>query len=307
MNENKKNLPNFLIVGAAKAGTTSLYHYLKQHPQIYLNDEIKESFFLTGLNFKNINSEGGYYNLNAINDVSGYQALFDGSNYATAIGEVCVGYLYFYKKTIPNIKRYLNDPKIIIILRNPVDRAYSNYLHFVRDGFEKQSFEDALNLENVRENASYWWGYQYKKAGLYYKSVKTYLENFSNIRISIFEDFINNPRLMLQNLLDFLEVNYSLFPNNINEKYNVSGVPRNKSLHRLITDPKEFIPPYLERIIKYTINNKVRDKLVRSMYNKNLRKSKMNENTRTFLKNYYREDVLQLQKLIDRDLSHWLK
>jgi len=147
-------LPNFLIVGAPKSGTTSLYYYLKEHPEIYMS-KLKEPHFFSkeckNLPFRGPKDESlgstKYMNLTW----EDYQNLFKGAITYKAVGEASADYLYYFKCSIKNIKKYLGNPKIIIILRNPIERAFSAYLHMLRDGREYLSFREALHMEEERK------------------------------------------------------------------------------------------------------------------------------------------------------------
>lgn len=139
-------MPNFLIVGAQKAGTTSLHYYLKQHPQIYMRPR-KEPHFFEGMHWD-------FYRpgriMLAVTDLADYQALFEGVTDEKAIGEASASYLYS-PKAPTLIKRSIPDARLIAILRNPPDRAYSNFLHCVRGGRESiVDFAEALRVEEER-------------------------------------------------------------------------------------------------------------------------------------------------------------
>ncbi len=246
------NKPNFLIVGAAKSGTTSLYHYLKQVPDIFLSESQKETFFLTGKKFNQINPNGGHYGSNAIDSFDEYLSLFKNVKDERAIGEVCTGYLFFAKETIPNIKKYLGNPTIIMVLRNPIERAYSNYLHTVRDSYESGSFEQALKLEKIRKEQSYWWGYQLLEVGLYYNKVKLYLKHFRNVHIYLFEDLAQDTAGILEDICAVLEVDSNANHKLLSQKFNVSGVPKNEIIHNILTKPKYFPPP-IRKLLKQLV------------------------------------------------------
>ena len=221
--KNNKKLPNFLIVGAAKSGTTSLYYYLKEHPEICISKNIKETFFFTGKDFKDVNKESCNYGRYAVTSLERYKLLFNHCANKKVRGEVCVAYLFFYKESIQNIKKILSDKvKIIIVLRNPIDRAFSNYLHHVRDGCEKETFEKALSLEKERKRKKWWWGYYLIEAGMYYDQVKAYLENFSEVKIYLYDDLKKDPLSLVQDIYRFLEVNDSFTPKSLGLKYNLN-------------------------------------------------------------------------------------
>jgi len=304
--EDKIILPNFLIVGAAKSGTTSLYYYLNEHPEIYMSP-IKEPHFLIGIDFSNIDEKGGRYDkLNkVIYRLEDYLNLFKNVKEEKAIGEATVGYLFFYRETIPNIKKYLKDPKIVILLRDPVDRAFSHYMHHVRDGYETLYFEEALKMEEKRKN--WWYGYQYTKLGFYYKQVKAYLDNFSNVRIYLFDDLKKDSLKVVQDIYRFLEVDDSFVPPSIGIKFNVTGIPKNKFLHEFLRKPnaiKSTLRPLARLVLP---DEETRERFLRKLLQKNLKKPEMKPETRDYLKRLYKEDILKLQDLIKRDLSHWLK
>ena len=139
------NLPNLLIVGAAKSGTTSLHNYLKQHPDIFMTKH-KEPHFL-------INSEIGTGRVHkAVITLQDYKKMFETDGKYRYKGESSVMYLAFPEFSIKNIKRYLMpDVKIIIMLRNPIERAFAGYLHNLRyNPSENLSFEEAIDNSEDR-------------------------------------------------------------------------------------------------------------------------------------------------------------
>ncbi len=301
-----KSLPNFLIVGAAKAGTTTLYNYLQKNPNIFV-PEHKEPYFLTGQSLAEINTNGGYYHRGMIDNFELYCDLYKNAYLKMMIGDFSTGYLYFYQSSIYNIKKYLGSPKIIIIIRNPVDRAYSNYLHHVKDGNETESFEDAISLIEERKKKNWWWGYSLLDAGLYYNQVKAYLENFTDVKIFLFEDLKNNSQFVVDDLCSFLNVSSFDIENKI---YNKSGVPKKNTktfLYRRLVGSNNFLVKSFLSLIPLSFKNKLREIITEKLLNTNLEKPQMKKETRIELQKYYKEDILKLQDLIKRDLSDWLK
>lgn len=296
-------LPNFLIVGAAKSGTTYLHHALKEHPEIYLSDSKKESFFLTGMDFKDTNEAGGWYGQGVVCDFLEYQSLFAAARDESAVGEACVGYLYYYKNTIPNIKKYLgNDVKILIVLRDPVERAYSNYMHHVRDGFEKLSFRDALNNQEERMSQDYWWGYDLVGASLYYDSVRAYMENFENVRVFTHDDILLDARGFYSSVCDYLSVDDSFIPGNIEKKYNVSGSQKIPAIGRLLRGRS-----IIKSALKPLIPREVRRVLSDWAFDKNLKKSPLSAEDRACVLRYFEDDIVFLSDLLGRDFSSWMR
>ena len=299
-------LPNFLIVGAAKSGTTSLYKYLLEHPDIYLPQKRKELRFFSSMSadYKGPGDEN--INQSIIQSIDEYKVFFDDVVYQKAIGESSPDYLYHYEKSVENIKKYLGDVKIIIILREPVSRAYSHYLMYVRDGREELSFEDALINENDRIQNNWEWGWAYKYAGLYHTQVKAYLENFSNVKVYLFDDLKNDESKLMKDLYGFLDVDASFIATNLDEKFNISGVPKYKFIQKLITQ-KNIIKTIVKPIMDFVLSAKMKKTIVDRIKNKNLIRKAMSEGTKKELKEFYAEDIKKLELLIDRDLSIWLR
>ena len=296
------NKPNFLVVGSAKSGTTSLFNYLTQHSDIYI-PEVKECRFFSQLqkNYKGLGAE--FFPNSGITDERDYFELFSGHENKVC-GEISNDYLYYYEKSIKNILKYLsNKIKIVIILRNPIDRAYSNYMHHIRDGWENISFEQALDDENSRIEENWGWSYHYVRTGMYYYQVKAYLENFQHTKIYLFEE-LKSKEIFLNKLYTFLEIRSNKELKDYKE-YNVSGYPRNKLIHNLLNKDnaiKKIIKP-----VAYSILPKDSvQKFVLNIKKNNLINVPMKNDTRNKLKYIFEDDISKLSNLIEMDLSHWL-
>lgn len=295
-------LPNFLVVGASKSGTSSIYHYLKQHPDIFLSNIQKEGRYFSqmpgdynGPGDKNLDDS-------ITRDLNLYKALFHGYRNEKAIGDISPEYLYFYENAIPLIKKDLGDKvKIIIILRSPVERAFSAYAHFKRDKRETLTFEDALDKEKERKAKNWVWAWQYKNSGLYYKQVKAYVDNFQNVKVLIFEDFNKDPQRILSEICTFLCVSND-FEFDTTYKYNVSGQPKNQVLYKLETS--RGLINFIKKLIPASFVSKMKKNLTGE---KQMVKSKIDDRTRKALIDFFKEDVLKLQEMIKTDVSHWLK
>ncbi|MDY7015905.1 MAG: sulfotransferase, partial [Cyanobacteriota bacterium] len=154
-------LPNFLIIGAAKGGTTSLYTWLAQHPQIYMTPVKEPNFF--ALQGENFNYPSGTvsqrYLDECVTNFEAYLEQFKAVNCEIAIGEASPFYLY-HPQAASRIQQTIPDVKLIAILRDPVERAYSNFLHHIREGFETvEDFSQALQAEESRMRDRWWWGF----------------------------------------------------------------------------------------------------------------------------------------------------
>ena len=305
-NRVKDKLPNFLIVGAAKSGTTSLYHYLKQHPEIYMSP-VKEPKFITAqfltFPFKGIGDEKVEQNI--IKSYNEYCNLFKGVSKEKIIGEASPDNLYYYEKAITIIIYHFEKTKIIIILRNPIERAFSAYMYFINCNREYLSFEEALKEEERRRNNNWELFWYYKDLGFYYHQVKAYLDNFDQVKIYLYDDLRKDPLGLIKDMYGFLGVDTSFIPD-ISIRYNVSGTPKNKFIYKFLKEPN-ILKTIVKPAAKFLIPKDRRREVIEKIKMKNLQKPQMKPETREYLKNLYREDILKLQDLIKRDLSSWLE
>ena len=299
------NVPNFLIVGAGKSGTTSIYHYISQHPEVFMSDP-KEPRFLSFGEERTFNGPGDHISKKStIYKFEEYCALFKNAERYKARGEASVDYLFFHRHVIPNIKRYIGDPKIIIILRNPVDRAYSAYTYLCRDGWEKLSFEEALQHEEERKILGYKWMWRYKEVGLYSEQVKAFIDNFSKVRIFLYEDLLNNTQNLIKNIFSFLEVDTEFHPVTLTH-HNASGIPRNKLINSLFVKPKG-LHKVARTLGGFVLGRKGWVNLREKLRGRILEKvTPLPEDIAEELREYYRNDIIKLENIIGRDLSHWL-
>lgn len=284
------NMPNFLVIGAMKAGTTALYHALKQHPQIYMS-HIKEPHFFT--------YEGEQLNYaGPVTDLESYHQLFEEASQGTIKGEVSPSYIYS-PKAPERIKNYLPNVKLVAILRNPVERAYSNFLMAVRQGDETLSFTQALEQEQqrIKNNWGLLWHYQSK--GFYAEQLQRYFKLFNQeqIRIYLYEDWNNHPTGLLQDMFGFLDVD-SAFTPDTDSRHNTSGIPQNNIVKTLVqkTYPLRFI-------YRKLASEELRSHVKKQVFHKPILSTQLHAQ----LIDLYREDILELQTLLQRDLSSWLE
>ena len=292
-------MPNFLIIGAAKAGTTALHTYLQQHPQIYMTPDKETNFFAfegEKLNFQGIGDEA--INQFSIIDLATYQQLFADVKDEMAIGEACPLYLYA-TQSVQKIASSLPEARLIVILRNPVDRAYANYLHLIRDDREpEKDFAQALEAEPQRIQNNWEWFWHYVQLGYYGQQLKRYYDEFdaSQIRVYLYEDLVQRSPWLIEDLFNFLQVDPNFIPDT-SIRPNKSGVPKNSALHQLLTKPNP-----IKSLLKPLFPAKLRQKIQHN----NLETPKLSPEVRQSLMKLYREDILVCQDLIGRDLSAWL-
>ncbi len=298
-----ETLPNFLIVGAAKSGTTSLHNYLNQHPDIFL-PAIKETYFLSGLQRDEFPES---FSSPIITELSEYRQLFNKAVNRQAIGEACIAYLFYFEQTIPRIKALLGNPTIFIILRNPIDRAFSHYTELWMDGIENLSFEEAIKYEPERiANGEWWWSSQYINMGLYADQVEAYIDAFGNDQVSIFlfEDFAQDPQLVTRAIFQKLRVDDSFLPE-VKMRYKATGIPKNRLWLRLIIQDNSFRKMY-RKILPLQWRSKVAAMGWKTQIQNNvIDKPLLSQDTRHFLQEYYAPNVLRLKQLTGIDFDQW--
>ena len=301
----KNKLPNFLIVGAAKCGTSSMHNYLNQHPEVFMPSynqygmKVKEPRFLIKDLVQN-RLHNGIWNFEE------YKSLFSDVKGEKAIGESTVLYLYYYQHAIKKIKENLGkDVKIIIMLRSPVDRAYSAFQHVSRGFQESNSFEESLDIEEGRISRDEYLTpmVMYKEMGLYYKMVKAYLHAFKNVHIIFYEDFRDNIEQEMEKIYDFLDITRNV-KIDFSVRHNVGGkIWKNERL-KYIFMSNLFIKSVLKFIIPKDFAKSIRKYLINLSTYKNL---PMKDETRKMLNDYFKQDIKKLSDLLNKDLKHWIK
>lgn len=300
-------LPNFLVVGAPKAGTTSMHRYLSEHPAIYVPPKKGLHYFTYDHLREKINGPGDREAIAGFcKTFPEYESHFaDVPSQCQAIGDASPSYLYF-SSCIPQIQKYLgSSTKIIIMIRNPIDRAFSMYLHLVRAKRETLSFYDALQAEDDR--LKWGWGdaWFYKAHSLYCSKIKDYLEAFGHNNVKVIEhnDFSNHTLHTMQEVYSFLGVDKTYIPHNIGVVYGKTGFYADgltrflAKRHPIKTLARKAIPA---RWLGTLRNMKY------AYINKRTQKTTMPDaRSLTFLRAYFSHDVTQLEQLLQIDLSAW--
>lgn len=296
----RSRLPTFLVVGAAKSGTTALHAYLRQHPQIFMCPIKETNFFaLDGTPPRFGGPRAEILNRDAIWRFEDYARLFAGVTGQAAIGEVCPRYL-FTSGTARRIRRRLPGVRIVAVLRNPADRAFSSFSMYRRDGFEPAAtLAEAMADEprRLRQNWAYAIHVDY---GFYGAQLQEYFEAFPSgqIRCFLYEDLIENPAAFMADLYDFIGVDPT-FETDMTRRYNRSGMIRNPVLRFLWTRTHGIRSalPLLPKNVRRRVANFVVDRAIDPI--------PFPPETRRQLVEIYREDVRSLERLLGRDLARW--
>lgn len=313
-------LPNFLVIGAAKSGTTSLYHYLKQHPDVYMSPIKEPNHFCSDIRPEEFSPDFVLHEKQKKLDVhayvrgdmsepqwgayvqseTDYKLLFRFAKGKKRIGEISNSYLYSHEAAA-NIKNKLSQVKLIAILRNPVDRAYSHYLANIRDGRAILPFRQELEADLAKAQQGWGKSHLYTGLGMYADQIRRYKNHFGKDQLLIlfFDDLKNDSRAVIRNVYSFLDLPTAqeLTPEG---RFNEARVPKNINLIYFLTQTG------LKRSIFRLIPKKIQEP-VKNLFFKNKPPERMREADRKWLIELFRKDIMELAQEVNRDLSHWLK
>ncbi len=295
----------FLGVGAPRCGTTAFTRYLAQHPHILVNsDKFEETGFFAFADNPPVYTGPCYFDF--ISQFSDYYSLFDFSPPHLYAGEISTQYMYYYPSSIANIKKYVLDPeniRILIVLRNPIQTAFSSYRNQYARGFENLTFSQALDVEQDRVDQNIHWALFYTTRYFYYEQVKAYLDNFKHVKIYLHDDLLSNMQEVLNDFMFFLGEKES-FLFDTSTWHNASVAHKSRLLQNKL-DTHFFIPrKFLRLFVPAFIRKKGYAML--SSFNVN-RHFTLSDKDKKRLISIFSSDVSKLSSLIKRDLSHWLK
>ncbi len=293
-------LPNLLIIGAAKAGTSALHVYLNEHPQIFMTKPKEPRFFLVWENQEQmrVHEKENRPVFNAYNTLEKYTALFAEGKYHPIRGESSPQYLS-YLHCAAKISKLIPNVKIIAVLRNPVDRAFSNYVMYKNWRVEKKNFEEAIEEELKNGRLSCIQDLRYLSLGKYVEQLKPYLSLFpaNQLKICLYDDFKTSPENFLKDIFDFLGVDNTFIPK-IETRHNVSFIRRyaekpkiDKLLNVTRRGFRKLNITFLERAIQ-------QHRFYKPLFKAEVRKK---------IINYYVDEISQLERLLNKDLSGWRK
>jgi hypothetical protein len=298
------NLPDFIVPGAAKSGTTTLYKLLQQHPSIYFPKGKKEPFYFSFGGKKPDYTDHEFVS-NMVWNTQEYVNLFKDAPKSSLLGDASTSYLYTAENSIANMQMLygekVRDVKVFIILRNPIYRAYSHYTYLVRNGLEDLSFEDAINPECIASRKRIRWGYDYIQYGMYYEQVSAFMKSFDFCEVYLTEDLKD-----AQGVCNKIFKSMGLEPVAVRRDVNAnpSGIPKNQTAVNLLRKNKvlkSIVGLFPERFKSSMLIR--RDKMMEKL----LDKEEMKPSAKAYLREAFSEDIDKLATLINRDLSHWLK
>ena len=296
-------LPNFLIIGAPKAGTTSLYRYLAEHPKVFMSPLKEPKFF--AIEGQDVDYSGpGDDTHEYITDYETYLSLFDSATSETALGEASPWYLHM-RGSAERIHSRIPNVKIVAILRDPVERAYSQFC--MHKGYSHEpisDFESAWQAEAKRMSDNWSPRWFYRDRGLYYAQLRRYFDIFDKdqIRVYLFEDLERDSLAVAQDIYEFLGVDNHFVPDT-SQRFNARRTAGISSLYHALGRSRR-IRSIANRLARSSIGSELIHVIKKISLHGKL---PLSSATRCRLIEEYRDDIVQLSGLIDRDLSQWLK
>ena len=282
---------NFFIVGAPKSGTTSLYNYLNQHHSISMSSIKEPNYFSSS----EIIEQKLYYKTKPVSDLKKYHELFDFNNDSCLYGEASVSYLY-YSDVASKICYYNEKAKIIVILRDPVERAISHYNMDKRLGFVKENLSSILDNASLKNHILYY--QQYIQLGFYYSQVKKYIDVFGkeNVCVMLYDDLKKDNVKFTNEILDFLQLDADT---NIDYEtpYNSNKVSENKLINYL------YSISFIRRLVVSMFPNSILKKINKSLFS--IKETNISQELEMKLFELFKEDILLLEQMLNIDLNSW--
>lgn len=290
-------VPNFIMIGAAKAGTTALYWYLAEHPQVFMSPLKETNYFAYGLDERGELLYGDpELHRFRVRSWEGYRELFSDAGEVAAIGEVSPIYLEC-PQAAARIRERLPSARIVCGLREPVDRAYSDYLMYLRSRGRRLDPRRDLTADAAWARPDSHW----MRIGRYHEMLSRYFERFprEQIHVFLFDDLTRDQRGVIRDLYGFLGVDPAFLPD-LETPHNVGGVPKSMRLERLLTSHR------LRALAEPLIPRRAVDR-IRRIRTRNLERApSLPHELRRELAETFREDIERTSELIGRDLEGWL-
>lgn len=296
-------VPDFFIVGAPKSGTTAMYTYLAQHPEVFLPERKELRFFGSDLIIRNRTPL----------TLEDYLAYFSDADGAQRVGTAYVWYL-FSTHAAREIRAFSPRAQIIAMLRNPVDMLYALHSEFLFNANEDiEDFAAALDAEDDRRRSRRIPRHAHIINGLWYRSVPRYVEQLrryfdlfgrERVHVILFDDFVADTAATYRSTLRFLDLDSGYAPAfdvvNANKRLRVPGV------RPFLAQP----PPAVRRLARALVPGSLRRRMYRSLQEANISQTKrppLSRSLREALAAQFADEVDQLSQLLGRDLTGWTR
>jgi hypothetical protein len=297
MKKAKEIYPNFFVIGGTKCGTSSMHYYLRQHENIYVPGKKEVDFLREG-------------EMSGSRIVEKYKDYFSPGEGYKRRGDVTPGYLYWPKKVIKNIKSIYGDCKhnikFILIIRDPVERFWSHYLHLKREGREDREFEEIVNGIDAGEWVSYEdWTSRYYQEGLYAYYLREWLSIFDIRQFMIIksERLRSDTTNVMGEVFDFLGVCKKDCIDT--KKINKASRVWSSKIKNFIGKPPEIVRFFVSSVLSKPKRREIRQKIKFWNQKEYEEKPSIPNSFREVLRSYYMEDINKLESITGRSLEDW--
>jgi Sulfotransferase family len=302
-------LPNFLLAGVPKSGTSSMHAYLRGHPDIYLPDRKELHYFTHDLLAENLQGPGDQATWErTVSSLDEYQSYYREAGSQKIVGESSPSYAFFHS-ILPNLRYMLGDDlRVLIMIRNPIRRAHSTYVHMVVNNRETLTFHDAVLAETRRKSEGYGDFWRYAEHGLYFRPIEAYRDALGTgrVKVIVLEEFNHDNDRVLKDLLSWLGVRSDYRPHDLGAAYGHTGTAKNMALKSVLSNAatlavqvKKLVPTNL-----YARAKRFNARLNRA--NTSRDQFPLEDRTWDHLADFFREDLQRTSELLGKDLSSWL-
>jgi len=297
------SLPDFVIIGAARSGTTAIHSYLRQCGDVFMPGVKEPNFFAYEGVELDIKGPGAEFINNSVTELAKYKALFADAGPTQVKGEASP--LYLYEPDAPtNMARHVPNAKIVVILRNPIEQAWSHYLYARKLAIENEpDFTKALMKEADRLSQGWQPLFGYSQFPKYGTQLKRWMKHFdrSQFFIRTYDDFVADPEKLMREMVRFVGVETPFDPD-MSRKLNAGGVPKNKAFHDFLMRPNP-----VTGALGYIVPQKTRWAIRDWLAGFNTRgEPTMTEDAREILRERLAGEIMETGRILERDLRHWL-
>lgn len=296
--------PDFLVIGAARAGTTALHSYLRQHPALFLPSVKEPNFFAYEGRSLNCQGPGADFINNSVTSREAYRALFAAAPEAAVCGEASP--LYLYEPAAPgNIHRLVPGVRLIAVLRSPVEQAFSHFMYATKLRIEtEESFEAALMLEEERLAKGWQPLFGYSRFPRYGEQLARYLALFpaEQVLVRTYEDFLADPARLMADIFRHIGVDPGFLPDT-SQRLNAGGRPKSRLFQDFLMKPNP-ITGAIGRLVPKEARLRIRDRLASINMT---REDTVPPRARRILLDRLSDDIRHLEKLLGKDFSAWLR
>ena len=294
-------LPNFAVIGAARSSTTAITEALRRHPDAFVTTPKEPHYFAFAgktLDFRGP-GDGEGINTTAVTDPAAYRLLYEGSELRLARGEGSVSTLYFYRDAIATISETNPDLRLVAVLREPVDRAFSSFQYLRVRGREPETdFATAVSLEEGRRAAGWHHLWHYTAMSRYADAVEAFLGAFGpgRLRVLFYDEVTEDPATALRQVYVHLGLDPARAPVTAAPQVNRSGVPRSVRTQTVINSlgSRPRIRFAGRRLVPFGVRERVRGW--------NQSSATVSPDVRAELAPLFKDDLARLEGLLGRPL-----